>query len=421
MPTGLNPLSGVMETLHGTAVADPYRWLEDRNLPETERWIANQGARLDHYMQQLGPLVRLKQRVLDYVDVETVDKPGQVCGRYFYRKRRVREQQPSIFVLDPLTQTERLLVDSSDQGPYTSVNIHRVSADGNLLAYEVKQGGEHSKAIHVVVVDTGELLPDHLERGLARGFAFGSGNNGFYYCHDVIGSSSEQEADHAVRFHRFGTQSCDDVTLLTLPRSRASKLVFSSEGETLDAAFCHEHEGIATVDYYVARRDSDRVWHGILHNVRMPFIPFLYRERLFALRFEDTPNGEIVEMDVTNGAPRRVVVPEWERPINHFIHVQDRFYVSYLRGTEAVVQTWSLNGDYLGTLALQDNRTWRLLPTYASDAAEFFLHCESFDKPPMLFRCEPHTNQIVATLCSIMHTGEIYFEKDKSIKLPFCA
>src|ERR1700722_12176181 len=169
MPTGLNPLSGVMETLHDTAVADPYRWLEDRNLPETERWIANQGARLDHYMQQLGPLVRLKQRVLDYVAVETVDKPGQVCGRYFYRKRRVREQQPSIFVLDPLTQTERLLVDSSDQGPYTSVNIHRVSADGNLLAYEVKQGGEPSKAIHIVAVNTGALLPDHLKRGNARG------------------------------------------------------------------------------------------------------------------------------------------------------------------------------------------------------------------------------------------------------------
>src|SRR5215212_9072407 len=27
---------------HGTLVADPYRWLEDQNAPETRRWVAAQ-------------------------------------------------------------------------------------------------------------------------------------------------------------------------------------------------------------------------------------------------------------------------------------------------------------------------------------------------------------------------------------------
>ena len=159
----------VTDTYFGTAVADPYRWLEDRTLPETEDWIAKQCDRFDDYIQQLGPLLQLKQRILDYVDVETVDGIGKVGERYFYRKRRIREQQSSIFVMDSSTRTERLLVDPSSQGPYTSVNIHRVSADGNLLAYEVKQGGEDTQAIHIVAVNTGALLPDHLKRGNARG------------------------------------------------------------------------------------------------------------------------------------------------------------------------------------------------------------------------------------------------------------
>ncbi len=420
MPTELDQLSSVVETLHGVPVADPYRWLEDRSLPETEQWIAKQRDRFDIYVQQLGPLEQLKQRVLDYVDVETVDGIGKVRERYFYRRRRVRDQQSSIFVMDSSTQTERLLVDPSSQGPYTSVNIHRVSADSTLLAYEVKQGGEHSKAIHVVAADTGVLLPDHLERGLACGFAFSSGNDGFYYCHDVLGASSTPEQDHMVRFHRFGTTADDDLILLTLPRSRSSKLVFSSAGEILSAALCHQHDGFASVDYYVSRQDRDRTWHRICQNVRMPFIPFFYNGRLFAHRFQETPNGEIVELDATSGVPVRVIVPEWEVAINRCVIVQDRLYISYLVGVEAVVRIWSFDGDYLGTLPLEAGCTWRLLPTYTDDANELFFHCESFAKTPILFRCDPHTNQIVAcyqrssppSTVAVTQRRLTYFSKD---------
>jgi prolyl oligopeptidase len=396
MVTELDQPLSVVETLHGVAVADPYRWLEDRNLPETEHWIAKQRDRFGAYFQQQGPLEQLRQRVLDYIDVETVDGIGRVCERYFYRKRRARQQQPSIFVMESSTQTERLLVDPSSQGPYVSVNIHRVSRDGTLLAVEVKQGGEHTKAIQVVAVDGGVLLPDHLERGLACGFAFNNRNDGFYYCHDSQGASSTPVQDHMVRFHRFGTPSDNDLILLTLPRSHSSKLILSSAGEILSAALCHQHNGFAAVDYYVSRQDRDHDWHCICQNVGMPFIPFFYKERLFAHRFPGTSNGEIVELDATSGVTVRVIVPEWQVRINHRVNAQGRLYVSYLVGAEAVVRIWSFDGDYLGTLPLETGCTWRLLPTYADDAQELFLHCESFAKPPTLFRCDPHTNQIVA-------------------------
>lgn len=39
----------VEELIHGVVVRDPYRWLEDRNLPETEGWIVDQQRRCDEY------------------------------------------------------------------------------------------------------------------------------------------------------------------------------------------------------------------------------------------------------------------------------------------------------------------------------------------------------------------------------------
>src|SRR3954454_4395256 len=38
-PTRIDPL---VETLHGRAVADPYRWLEDERNPEVEAWMKAQ-------------------------------------------------------------------------------------------------------------------------------------------------------------------------------------------------------------------------------------------------------------------------------------------------------------------------------------------------------------------------------------------
>jgi prolyl oligopeptidase len=32
----------VVDTLHGVAVADPYRWLEPGDDPEVQRWVAEQ-------------------------------------------------------------------------------------------------------------------------------------------------------------------------------------------------------------------------------------------------------------------------------------------------------------------------------------------------------------------------------------------
>jgi prolyl oligopeptidase len=386
MPEKLNPMEGVVEKIHSTAVEDPYRWLEERHSPATEEWLAHQRVRFEGYFQRLGTLDGLRSRVREFVDVETTDQIGKVGDRYFYRKRKVGEQQPSIFVMNSQTHAETVLIDARGLGTYEHVGIFRISKDGNFLAYELKHGGEHSRAIYLLDTNTGEILSDHLECGLSRGFVFRGAGDGFYYCHDFLEDDPINPGrDHLVRFHRFGTAPQDDTVLLRFQRTPSSKLVLGGGGEMLTAVLYHERSSRLVVDFHVASQAHHYSWSCLARNVDAPFCPFFCRRKLLASSHKGTLNGKIVELDAADCHPVRVIVPEWVVPIKGLAIAQGRIYVSYLVGTEAVIRVWSLNGEFLGPLQLEADCTWEILPSYTDESDELFLSCESFTRPPTLY------------------------------------
>jgi len=334
----------VVETIHGTRVVDPYRCLEDRHLPETERWILEHRNIYNAYFQKLAPPDVLRQRILGALDIETTTRLGKVGQRYFYSRRKAGEQQPSIYLRESADGPERVLVRPLRDDSYSSVNIYKISANSELLAYELKRGGEHSKAIHILHVASGISFPDHLHRGLARGFAFRTPGDGYYYCHDVLDETVASEQPHRIMRHRFGTSIDDDQALLILPRDPTSKLVLRSDGDALLAIHLHARSGAPIVDLYLARQDEDAMWRSVCRNVPVPFGPFAHHETIYAHRFGETAHDEIIELDKNDGREVRVIVPEWQVPMTNCVLVGDRLYASYLAGTDTVVHIWSLEG-----------------------------------------------------------------------------
>src|SRR4029077_12956110 len=93
-------------------------------------------------------------------------------------------------------------------GKYTAVTPLRVSPDGRLLLYEVKEGGERTGTFEILEVHRGKRLSDVLPRGYLRGFAFGYDSRSFYYVHEPADAKSASAP--AVVQHFLGTSFDND-------------------------------------------------------------------------------------------------------------------------------------------------------------------------------------------------------------------
>src|SRR2546425_6700817 len=52
-----------VDDFHGTKVADPYRWLEEENSPETRAWIEAENKITFGYLSEIPERARIKERL----------------------------------------------------------------------------------------------------------------------------------------------------------------------------------------------------------------------------------------------------------------------------------------------------------------------------------------------------------------------
>ena len=55
----------VVDDYHGTKVADPYRWLEDVDAPETRGWVEAENRVTFAYLEQIPERERIRRRLTD--------------------------------------------------------------------------------------------------------------------------------------------------------------------------------------------------------------------------------------------------------------------------------------------------------------------------------------------------------------------
>jgi prolyl oligopeptidase len=383
----ISPTEPVTELLHGVSITDPYRWLEEQDSPRTRRWIDEQTQYTRNYLDNLPGRQKIRERIREFLAVETYDSLQKVGNRYFFRKRLAEQEQPCIYMREGADGEDQLLIDPAqfDRGKYTAVKPLRVSPDGRLLLYEIKQGGERTGTFALLDVEQRTSLPDILPRGYLRGFAFAPDRRGFYYVHEA--PDATRPFYRAVYHHVLGTEFGKDEEIFYAGESEKVRLCLISEGNRLGFLVYRFAEAKTRTDFFLRTVESHGSRQSFVATVDCIFSPQLIAGRILALTDHKAPNFRIVELRLFGNRETEwfEIVPESDARISQWEVVGDRIFVSYIWQARTQVSIFDFAGKTAGEFAVREHETIRFLGG-PERSDELLFEKESFTEPITVWR-----------------------------------
>ena len=299
-----------VDDYHGIKVEDPYRWLEDDNSGETLAWVQAQNRVTFGYLEQIPYRSQIKQRLQELYNYPKYGIPSRSGAYYLWSKNDGLQNQSVLYVQEGLEGTPRVLLDPNQLSPDGTVRLMagEASRDGRYFAYYLSSGGSDWLQGHVLEIETGSVLTDHLMWLKVTGIAWF--RDGFFYSrydapedgHDL----SARNEGHQVYYHRLGTAQADDQsiyedkthpqrfhTVQTTEDERFAILTVSERGQGKDGNalfFSDLSRQEAAFTPIVADVTDDRF--QVIENVGETFLIFTNK---------DAPNGRVVLYDPETG------------------------------------------------------------------------------------------------------------------------
>lgn len=360
----------VVDTLHGVAIADDYRWLEDQDSPETRAWIAEQNAYAERIVGDT-PLRRdLEARLRELMDV-----PGALFPRragdfeYFAFRapgrevaaivRRPAPEEPQRDPIDPSGDFE-VVIDPLDIHPdgTTSVSIRDFSPDGALMMYAIRDGGQDEVQIRIRDLATGEDLPDRLPNFLYGSTFFDPEGTGFYY------TWRSREIGPRVRHHTLGTDVAQDVGLFGDGHGPEKFINVTQGGDGRYLVYTVQH-GWARSDVYVQDLDAGGgAARPLIVGAAARFRARFVDGELYLLTNVDAPKNRVFAVDLGRPDPAdwREVIAETDDLLTDYQIIGDEIYAEYLQSVSSRIVRYDLDGTRIGEIPVPEHHVATLRP-----------------------------------------------------------
>jgi prolyl oligopeptidase len=212
--------AAVVDDYNGVKVADPYRWLENADDPETVAWVDQQNT-LTRSLLDRPEREAIKKRLTELFDYPRLSVPTRRGDRYFYSRNSGLQNQSVLFVREG-KGPERVLLDPNTLSADGTVALHSAmtTRDGSLLAYSLSRGGSDREEIYVKDVATGQDRPDKLLWAKFTSLTWTPDKTGLYYQRfPVPGTVPPGDENYfgKVYFHRLGDPQGKDALVLEHP------------------------------------------------------------------------------------------------------------------------------------------------------------------------------------------------------------
>ena len=351
-----------VDTYHGVAVADPYRWLEDDNAPETQAWVAEQNKVTAAFLGHIPTLPAIKERLTKLWNYERYGFPSRHGGRYFFSKNNGLQNQSVLYWQPSLDAVPTMLLDPNTLSPDGTVALSglSVSEDGQRLAYGLSTAGSDWQEWRVRDVTTGADLPDVIRWVKFSGASWTKDGKGFFY-------SRYDEPNEATRltkvnyfqklyFHRLGTAQAEDKLIYERPDQKEWGFGghVTDDGRYLIIGVSRGTDPKNCV-FYLDLADPQAKVVELLPHFQADFNFIEHDGPVFWFRTDlDAPRGRLIAININHPerANWRELVPQSAATLTGVSVVNHQFFAEYLQDAASAVRVFALDGRLIREVAL---------------------------------------------------------------------
>lgn len=405
-------LADVIDDYHGTAVSDPYRWLEEPDSAETQAWVAAQNALTEGTIGHLPEREQFRQRLTELWNYPRHSAPRRRGDYYFWHKNDGLQNQSVLVRQTGLAGEPEPVIDPntlSEDGT-TALTMTSFTEDGRFLAYNLSQSGSDWQTIHLLDLATGQHLDDVIRWCKFASAAWLPDNSGFFYARYPAPDEmpdAPPSTHQRVYFHRLGTPQGDDQLLYARPD--APELGFhphvTDDGRYL---LLHVWEGTDRRNrVYYRELGSDGDFIRLLDEMEAKY-NFIHNDGpVFYFETDlDAPNGRIIAIDVEqpDRANWRELIGEGPHAIAFCRMVHDHFVIAYLHHAHHRLHLFDTAGTPRAEVKLPTIGTIFDLSGRRQDR-ELFIHFHSFLYPPTILRYD-----VAAAELTVHHQPQLAFD-----------
>lgn len=387
----------VIDDLHGTSVADPYRWLEDDNSDETKAWVLAENKVTDDFLETIPQRSEIRERLAKVWNFERTGQPQEFGGKWFFSHNTGLQNQSVLKISEDLDADSRVLLDPnklSDDGTVALARF-RPSEDGKHLAYSISRGGSDWNEILVRDIDTGKDTSDHLKWVKFSGISWAKDGSGFYYSrYDAPqnGAALTQKNEfQKLCFHRVGTPQTEDA--LIYERKDHPRWGFGGHvTDDGDFLIIHVSEGTDPKNrvFYRSLKEKGAEVVELLKEADASY-EFIGNDGnlFFFLTDLDAPRHRVVAINTQESAREAwtEVVPQGKDLLQDVSMVGGQLFCKYLSDAKSAVVAHDLTGKKVRDIELPGIGTVGGFSGRKSDKSTFYSFT-SFTDPGAIYRYE---------------------------------
>jgi len=344
------------DTIFGTAVPDPYRWLEDDMSEETAEWVKEQNNLTFGYLAAIPYRSVINDKLQKMWNYEKYSIPHREGDYIYFSKndglqnqyviyRQKEGGEPEVF-LDP----NKFSADGT-----TSLGEMGFSKDGSMVAFSISEGGSDWRKVITMNALSKEIVGDTLINIKFSGISW-KGNEGFYYSSYDRPSGSELTAmtdHHKLYYHKTGTSQSEDRVIF----GNDVKRRYVGGQVTEDGRYLVITASVSTTGnelYIIDLEKSPEKLQTVVNNVENDhYVVDNDGSRLFIYTNLNAPNHKVVTVEAGNPEPGnwKDFIPETAYALSVSTGA-GYFFASYLRDAISFVSQYDKTGKLVREVTL---------------------------------------------------------------------